>query len=87
MAKNVKKTGIFDDLVPPTTGGQPVYDDVPTPTHTHNHTQKKERKTRRVQLLLKQSTVDNLDMYAKTRDISRNDLIQTIVDEFLARGE
>lgn len=51
-------------------------------THTHTPTQK-ERKTRRVQLLMKESTVDALDAYAKRYDTSRNDIIQNLVEKFL----
>ncbi len=61
-----------------------------TPTHTATHTHEythtpkvRERKNRRVQLLMKESTVDALDAYAKANDTSRNDIIQTLVEEFL----
>lgn len=67
-----------------------VLDNLPTPTqthtdtHTHTPTPKiKERKTRRVQLLMKESSVDALDQYAKTHDTSRNDIIQKLVEDFL----
>ena len=86
MAKNfTKKTtfgdsGVFDGIEPNVS------------THTSTHTQKvdlvpstKERKTRRVQLLLKESTVAALDNYAKVHDTSRNDIIQNLVEEFLNR--
>ena len=79
MAKNVQREskfpGLMQDLKP-----------TPTPTHTDTHTSTlvvKERKTRRVQLLMKESTVDALDAYAKTHDTSRNDIIQNLVEEFL----
>lgn len=58
------------------------------PTHEYTHTDTpivKERKTRRVQLLMKESTVDQLDAYAKTHDTSRNDIIQNLVEEFLRK--
>lgn len=58
---------------------------VPTHTPTHTHIDApvvKERKTRRVQLLMKESTVDALDAYAKTHDTSRNDIIQNLVEDF-----
>ena len=65
-----------------------VLDNLPTPTQTHTHTHTptpkiKERKTRRVQLLMKESTVDALDQYAKAHDTSRNDIIQKLVEDFL----
>ena len=55
-------------------------------THEYTHTPTpimKERKTRRVQLLMKESTVDALDAYAKMHDTSRNEIIQGLVDKFL----
>ena len=78
MAKNVGKTskfpGLMEDLA-----------DTHTHEYTHTPTQPvvKERKNRRVQLLLKESTVNALDLYAKQHDTSRNDIIQTLVEDFL----
>ena len=79
MAKNVQREskfpGLYDDLKPTST---------PTHTHTDTHTPvMKERKTRRVQLLMKESTVDALDAYAKKHDTSRNDIIQNLVEDFI----
>ena len=83
MAKNVQRESKFPDLMKniPTT---------PTHTHAYTHTHEyvpthtaKERKTRRVQLLMKESTVEALDSYAKAHDTSRNDIIQNLVDQFL----
>lgn len=91
MAKNVQKAprfGALDDFKTPT---------IPS-THTHTDTDVhtapvtpppapvvKERKTRRVQLLMKESTVQRLDDYAKLHDTSRNDIIQGLVEEFLVK--
>lgn len=86
MAKNIKRESKFPGLM----------DDL-KPTHTHTHTDTptheyaptptvKERKTRRVQLLMKESTVDALDSYAKTHDTSRNDIIQNLVEEFIKKN-
>ena len=80
MAKNVQREkkfpGLYDDLKP-----------VSTPTHTDTHTTvMKERKTRRVQLLMKESTVDTLDAYAKKHDTSRNDIIQNLVEDFISKN-
>ena len=79
MAKNVQREakfpGLLDDLKPTSTH---------TSTHTHTDTPiMKERKTRRVQLLMKESTVDALDAYAKKHDTSRNDIIQNLVEDFI----
>lgn len=79
MAKNVQRESKFPGL----------YDNLkPTHTDTHTHTDAytpavKERKTRRVQLLMKESTVDALDAYAKKHDTSRNDIIQNLVEDFI----
>lgn len=82
MAKNVQRErkfpGLMDDLKPTHT-----HTDTHTPTHTPTV---KERKTRRVQLLMKESTVAELDAYAKTHDTSRNDIIQNLVEEFLGKN-
>ena len=93
MAKNVQKAprfGALDGINPPN----------PPSTHTHTHTDAPtdvsttvspdpappERKNRRVQLLMKESTVQRLDDYAKRKFTSRNDIIQNLVEEFLAKN-
>lgn len=80
MAKNVQRESKFPGL---------MQDLKPTPTHTHTDTHTpvvKERKTRRVQLLLKESSVDALDAYAKKHDTSRNDIIQNLVEDFINKN-
>ena len=82
MAKNVQREvkfpGLMQDLKPTHTH---------TDTHEHTHTSTvKERKTRRVQLLMKESTVDALDAYAKRHDTSRNDIIQNLVEDFIKKN-
>jgi hypothetical protein len=81
MAKNVQRESKFPGL---------MQDLKPTHTHTdtHEYTQPtvRERKNRRVQLLMKESTVDALDAYAKTHDTSRNDVIQNLVEDFLNKN-
>lgn len=79
MAKIAKKESKFPGLLD-------NVKNTPTPTHEYTHTPThtaKERKTRRVQLLMKESTVNELDSYAKLHDTSRNDIIQNLVEEFL----
>ena len=67
-----EKPKYLDDLIPEKT----------THTHTPTHTTPmKERKTRRVQLLMKESTVEALDRYA-----SRNDIIQKLVEDFIEKN-
>lgn len=83
MAKNVQRESKFPGLMQDL---KPTHTHTPTHTDTHEHTHTpvvKERKTRRVQLLMKESTVDALDAYAKTHDTSRNDIIQNLVEDFL----
>lgn len=81
MAKNVQREskfpGLMADLKPTHTH---------TPTHTDTQPTVRERKNRRVQLLMKESTVDALDAYAKKHDTSRNDIIQNLVEEFLNKN-
>lgn len=48
--------------------------------------QKRERKDRRVQLLLKSSSVEALDYAAKQKGRSRNELIQNLIDTYLLFG-
>ena len=43
----------------------------------------KERKDRRVSLLLKPSSVEILDEFARDHDTSRNDIIQQLIDNFI----
>ena len=88
MAKNAKKKptfGVMDNLSTPvyTHTHTDTHDDMPTHESTHEHTQKRERKTRRVQLLLTESAVNNLDAFAKDHDLSRNEIIQGLIEDFL----
>ena len=83
MAKNVQREkkfpSLYDDLKPSST---PTHTD--THTHTHEYAPiKRERRTRRVQMLMKESLVDALDAYAKKHDTSRTEIIQVLVEEFL----
>lgn len=84
MAKNVQREkkfpGLYDDLA-----------HTHTDTHTHNDTHeytpvKRERRTRRVQMLMKESLVDALDAYVVKYDTSRTEIIQGLVEEFLKKN-
>ena len=83
MAKNVQREskfpGLMQDLKPTP---------APADTHTHEYTQPivRERKNRRVQLLMKESVVDSLDAYAKRCDTSRSEIIQNLVEDFLKKN-
>lgn len=83
MAKSVTKTtNIWDGL-------DPVDEKVVTThetTHTHEHTQLpkvKETKNRRVQLLTYGSIVDRMDNYAKLYGLSRAEVFEQAVTEYL----
>ena len=96
MAKNISKKstfgnrGVFDGIErhanthTHTDTPTDVSTDVSTPTTPPQAAP--ERKTRRVQLLMKESTVKALDKYAKKNYTSRNDIIQSLVEEFLAKN-
>lgn len=94
MAKNVQKAprfGLLDDFTPPTAPSTHTHTDTPTQADVSTPTTAsapviKERKTRRVQLLMKESSVQALDDYAKRYDTSRNDIIQNLVEEFLSKN-
>ena len=88
MAKNVQREskfpGLMDGLTPKPTH-TPTHDD----THTHTHADtpiKRERRTRRVQMLMKESLVDALDAYAAKYDTSRTEIIQGLVEEFIKKN-
>ena len=79
MAKFGGKKSLWDGL-------DPSVDD----THTHNHTpthmpKVKEIKDRRVQLLTYGTLVDRMDAYGRLNGLSRAEVFEQAVDEFLAR--
>jgi len=85
MAKNVQRESKFPGLM------KNIPTSTPTPIHeyTHEHTHKptqvtKELKTKRVYLLLKPSTVERLEVYTKANGISKNNVIETLIEDFLA---
>ena len=61
----------------------------PTPTHEYTPTHTpvvKERKSHRLNVLMKPSTVDALKAYCKRCDVSMGDIINTLVEEFLDKN-
>lgn len=52
-------------------------------THEHTHTQPKETKRRRVQLLTYDSLVDRMDAYGAAHQMSRAEVFELAVSEFL----
>ena len=88
MAKNVQREskfpGLMGDLKP-----TPTHTPTHTDTHEYTHTDvpiKRERRTRRVQMLMKESLVDALDAYAAKYDTSRTEIIQGLVEEFIKKN-
>ena len=64
----------------------PESTDTPTPTYTPAHaTNKKarERKTERLQLLVRPSTKSRLAKYAEEHNTSSNEVVQQLLDELL----
>ena len=60
----------------------------PTPTHEYKYTPNpKEKKTKRLQLVIKESTFEELGRKAERVGRSRNDIVQTLLDEYLTREE
>lgn len=80
MAKGVSKKPGFSSLMDDLT---------PASTHTHAHThedeyvQPKAIKDRRVHLLLQSAFVDRMDAEAKRRGMSRAELIEAAVTQYL----
>ena len=83
MAKNIRRESKFPELMgdlKPTHTQEYTH----TPTHTHEEVPvKRERKTRRVQMLMTESSVKELDEYAMLHDTSRTKIVQELVDKFL----
>lgn len=85
MAKNVQKGPRFGALDNLTVNQE--HTPTSTPTHTPTPTPVlKERKTKRLQLLLKESTVTALGEYAERNGTSRNDIVQQLLDDFLNKN-
>ena len=83
MAKNGERRsqfpGLTDKLKATATDTQEY-----TPTHTYTHTPKvKEKRNARANLLMKPSVKKALTEYAELHDTSMNDIINTLVEEFL----
>ena len=92
MAKNVSKKKVFyGDMVDNTIGAnQPSVESTdtptPTPTYTPAHAtnkKAKERKTERLQLLVRPSTKARLAQYAEDHNTSSNEVVQQLLDDLL----
>lgn len=92
MAKNAKRSGMFDDLDPSKKEYTDTHTPTPTvvepvaPTYTPAHATDRrvdERKTERLQLLVRPSTKVRLVAYAKAHNTSSNEVVQHLLDKLL----
>lgn len=87
MAKNIRRESKFPELMGDL---KPTHNQAQEYTHTHTHEEvpvKRERRTRRVQMLMKESLVKELDHYAMLHDTSRTEIIQGLVEKFLKENK
>lgn len=85
MAKNVQRESKFPGLmknVPTST--QPTHAHEYEQVHEHEYAPKKEIRSKRLNLIIKPSMSDRLDRYAKTKGISKNNLIENMIEELLS---
>lgn len=92
MAKGVKKTGLWDGLEPTevsvdTHTDVDVHEDADTHTHKHDDdvVKKKTTKNKRIQILTYSNLVRRMDAYAKRNALSRAEVFELAVTEFLDR--
>lgn len=86
--KSSKFSGMMDDVIPekkestdtptPTPTVTPTY----TPAHTPNR-KAKEKKSERLQLLVRPSTKSRLAQYAEDHNTSSNEVVQRLLDKLL----
>ncbi len=85
MAKSVKKTGLWDGLEP---------ENKEMPTHTHkdvdddvyvSEVKVKETKTKRIQILTYSNLVRRMDAYGRRNGMSRAEVFEQAVTEFLEK--
>lgn len=62
--------------------------DTPTHTDTYTHTDKamKENKTKRTYGMVRPSVFEKVTKYAKENDTSYNDIVCTLLDEFIEKN-
>lgn len=89
MAKSVKKTNLWDGLEPEEKDVS-THTDVDTHTHTHNHIEEpakvKTTKNKRIQILTYSNLVRRMDAYAKRNALSRAEVFEQAVTEFLDKN-
>lgn len=76
--------GVMDDLEPTIPGTTPSV--TPTPTYTPAHSREpkvREKKTERLQLVVRPSTKSRLAKYAQDHNTSSNEVVQKLLDKLL----
>ena len=93
MALDNKKTGFGFDMEEKfrkVTTGTDAHTDTAADTDTHTHTdvivQPEETKTKRLYLLAKPSVHRKIDQYAKAHNDSFNNLVHTLMEEFIEKN-
>lgn len=91
MAKSVKKTSLWDGLEPEEKDVS-THTDVDTHTHKHNDDtpadppKVKTTKNKRIQILTYSNLVRRMDSYAKRNAMSRAEVFEQAVSEFLDKN-
>lgn len=88
MAKNVRKSSLLDGIgdEPPVLKNEHTVTPTPAYTYTPAHVPtrgNKERKTERLQLIVRPSTKAKLAKYAEDHNTSSNEVVQSLLDNLL----
>ena len=87
MAKNVQRESKFPGLMK----NVPTSTQPSVPVHVHEHeyeqvqVQPKELRNKRVIVMLKPSMADKLDRCAKQKDVSKNSIVESLIEEYLQK--
>ena len=88
MAKGISKSNLWDGIEP---SEKPTHNDVDTHAHAHTHThapndvKAKTIKNKRIQILTYSALVRRMDSYAKRNAMSRAEVFEKAVTEFLEK--
>lgn len=92
MALNEKKSGFgfdmeekFSKVTTDTDTHTHTATDKHTDAHAHTDTEVKETKSKRTYGMIEPSKYNKIVAYAKANDTSYNDIVNTLLDEFIAR--
>lgn len=89
MAKGVTKKNLFDGLDPQEPKNVHNHDDVYVYNDVHTHDDvvtKKTTKNKRIQILTYSNLVRRMDAYAKRKGLSRAEVFEMAVSEFLDKN-